>query len=127
MYTYKATLVHVVDGDTADVVVDLGFDITQTMRLRFNGINTPELKGSTHDAGIKSKAFVEQELGKAKTIGIKTYKIEKFGRYVADVFYSYDDISVEDVFTTGMFLNRRLVEEGLAAEVKYKTLAGASA
>ncbi|HXH86663.1 MAG TPA: thermonuclease family protein [Nitrospira sp.] len=124
MYTYKATLVHVVDGDTADVVVELGFYITQTMRLRFNGINAPELKGSTHEAGMKSKLFVEQELGKAKTIGIKTYKIEKYGRYVADIFYSYDDIPVEEVFTSGMFLNRRLVEEGLAEEVTYKELAG---
>lgn len=126
MYTYKATLVDVVDGDTMDVTVDLGFQITQTLRLRLNGINTPELKGPTLDAGKKAKAFVSLELGRARTIGIKTYKIEKYGRYVADVFYSGDDIPVADVFTTGMFLNRRLVEEGLAQEVKYRALAGVS-
>lgn len=126
MYSYKATLVHVVDGDTMDVSVDLGFRITQIMRLRLNGINTPELKGATHDAGMKAKEFVQMELGNAKTIGIKTYKIEKFGRYVADLFYSYNDIPVEEVFVTGMFLNRRLVEEGLAVEATYRGLAGMS-
>ncbi|MDH4099942.1 MAG: thermonuclease family protein [Nitrospirota bacterium] len=127
MFTYKATLVYVVDGDTVDVNVDLGFQITQTMRLRFNGINTPELRGEERAEGLKAKAFVEEELGKAKTIGIKTYKIESFGRYVADVFYSSNEIPMEDVFTTGVCLNRRLVEEGLAQEVQYRSLAGASA
>lgn len=126
MYTYKASLLHVVDGDTVDVSVDLGFMLTQTMRLRLNGINTPEVKGESREEGLRAAAFVEEELGKAKTIGIKTYKIEKFGRYVADVFYSPDEVPMEQVFTSGVCLNRKLVEEGLAEEVTYRSLAGMS-
>ena len=42
MYTYKATLDRVIDGDTIDVNIDLGFDISVNKRVRFAGINTPE-------------------------------------------------------------------------------------
>ena len=42
MYEYNATVTHVVDGDTMDVTLDLGFDILYNNRIRLVGINTPE-------------------------------------------------------------------------------------
>lgn len=46
MYTYKAKIVNVVDGDTVDAQVDLGFNIQANVRLRFAGINTAELRSN---------------------------------------------------------------------------------
>ena len=53
MYTYKAKLVKVVDGDTIDVTIDLGFDVSVKKRVRFEGINAPESR--TRD--LKEKAL----------------------------------------------------------------------
>ena len=46
MYEYNAKCVRVVDGDTADFLVDLGFDTWKKVRVRFAGINTPETRSS---------------------------------------------------------------------------------
>ena len=51
MYTYKATLDRVIDGDTIDVNIDLGFDISVKKRVRFLGIKTPESR--TRELNLK--------------------------------------------------------------------------
>ena len=62
LYHYNANVKRVVDGDTIDVVLDLGFDITLKGRIRFQGMNAPESR--TRDAeekmrGLESKVYVE--------------------------------------------------------------------
>lgn len=114
MYQYRATLHRVVDGDTVDVCVDLGFHLVQTMRLRLNGVNTPEVRGPEREEGLRATAFVEETLGAAKVIGLKTHKLGKFGRFISDVYYSNEDIPAPDVFEQGIQLNQQLLDEGYA-------------
>lgn len=92
-FSYRVKRVtKVVDGDTIDVVLDMGFDILFAQRVRLFGIDTPESR--TRDKvekkyGLASKKFLQQELKKAKKITIKTYKDSetgKFGRILGDVW-----------------------------------------
>lgn len=53
MYTYKAKLVRVINGDTLDIEIDLGFDLVTRQRLKLYGINTPDSKSPDND--IKQK------------------------------------------------------------------------
>ena len=61
-FSYKATVLRVVDGDTVDAEIDLGFRMKTTQRLRLKGIDTPELRGGTDEAQAKgqlAKSVVE--------------------------------------------------------------------
>lgn len=57
MYTYKCTIVRVVDGDTIDIAIDLGFNITIKERVRLEGVDTPEVYGprACHEGMIASQ------------------------------------------------------------------------
>ena len=114
MFEYQARLLRVVDGDTVDVEVDLGFYLKQEMRLRLNKVDTPEIRGRERPEGLLAKAFVEERLSTAGIIGIRTYKIEKYGRFLADVYYGPAHLARELVLTQGTLLNRELLEQGLA-------------
>ncbi len=101
LYTYRAYLDYVIDGDTIVLYVDLGFNTYSRQKLRLRGIDTPELK--TRE-GEKAKTFVEEILKKPKIITIKTYRKDKYGRYLADIFLGSKEI----------FLNQKLLDEKLA-------------
>lgn len=107
MYQYKIKeVVKIVDGDTVDVVIDLGFDITRKERVRLNGIDTPETL--TKDAvekkyGLEAKEYVEKWFSEQKEILIRTYKDDKYGRTLGD-FYGNEEKT----------LNTLLVEQGFA-------------
>ena len=92
-FSYRVNKVtKVVDGDTIDVIIDLGFDIMYKSRVRLFGIDTPESR--TRDLvekkfGLKSKKFLQEQLKKATKITIKTYRGDetgKFGRILGDVW-----------------------------------------
>ena len=92
-FSYRVKKVtKVVDGDTIDVTLDMGFDIIYQQRVRLFGIDTPESR--TRDKvekvyGLKSKKFLQEQIKKAKKVSIKTYKGDetgKFGRILGDVF-----------------------------------------
>ncbi len=91
MFEYKCNLVKVVDGDTVDVDIDLGFGVwLRKQRIRLYGIDTPESR--TRDKvekvyGLAAKAFVVEMLSKGD-ISIKTYKDAKgkFGRILGELF-----------------------------------------
>lgn len=114
MYIYLAKLIKVIDGDTLDVEVDLGFDLRQSMRVRLQGVNAPERTGRQRLRGLKSQQFLIDQLGSAKMIGIKTYKIEKYGRYLADVYFSKRSTSTETLFQEKNCLNKMLLKQKLA-------------
>ncbi len=61
MYEYRARIVRVIDGDTVEAEVDLGFHISSRMMLRLFGINTPEIKGSTKPAGLSARDYLQLE------------------------------------------------------------------
>ena len=93
-FVYRVTVLRVVDGDTLDVDIDLGFSMTLVdQRLRLLRVNTPERKGPTRAAGDKAKAFTERWLQSHANIVIRSRKRDKqhserdsFGRYLVEVF-----------------------------------------
>ena len=108
LYHYKMTVVRVVDGDTVFGDVDLGFNIGfKKMEFRLSGVNTPEIKGASREAGLASKKFVEDTvLNKEVIIVTKKDGKEKYGRYLAEVFYLDG--------TNWVSLNKSLIDKGLA-------------
>ena len=103
MYEYFVKEVkNVVDGDTIDVVIDLGFDILFASRVRLAGIDTPESR-TTDKAekalGLESKEYLKKHLKDAKSVVIKTEKMnssEKFGRILGWLYVNGDTESVND-------------------------------
>jgi micrococcal nuclease len=104
MYEYYVRKVeNVVDGDTIDVLIDLGFDILFQSRVRLAGIDTPESR--TKDLkekalGIESKEYLKKALKDAKSVVIKTEKMdssEKYGRILGWVYINGDTVSLNDM------------------------------
>ena len=92
MYEYKAVVNRVVDGDTLDLNVDLGFKIMYKIRVRLYGIDTPEIFHPSCDAerdhGREAKEFVKSKvLGKEVILRTMKDKTGKYGRYLADINY----------------------------------------
>ena len=109
MYEYKIKLVRVIDGDTVDVDIDLGFDVwLRNQRIRLYGIDTPESR--TRDLvekkyGLAAKEFLVKWTG-AGELKIKTHKDAKgkFGRILGELW----------TFETN--INQKMVEEHHAVE-----------
>ena len=102
MYEYKCKVKIVVDGDTMDVILDLGFDIHHAVRVRMAGIDTPESRTRDKDEkarGKLSKAFLKESI-KGKKIILKT-KIKdakgKFGRLIAEVWAEFEEGSLRNI------------------------------
>lgn len=98
-YEYTATVENVVDGDTLDLSVDLGFKIKTAQRVRLARIDTPERNQPGY---AMAKDFVRDATLK-KTVLVKTYKASKFGYYLADI-----------TLADGRNLNDTLVQAQLA-------------
>ena len=109
MYEYRAIIRRVVDGDTVDITLDLGFDILYNNRIRLLGIDTPESR--TRDLeekklGLAAKDRVKELCPVGSTVTVKTTKDGrgKFGRILGEIYVG--DVNV----------NKLLVEEGHAVE-----------
>jgi micrococcal nuclease len=111
MFEYYVKQVNkVVDGDTIDVVIDLGFDISFTSRVRLAGIDTPESR--TRDLaekalGLESKKYLADRIKAAKNVVIRTEKInssEKFGRILGWLYLDGENNSI----------NHEMIEKGYA-------------
>jgi len=113
LYHYSAKVTRVVDGDTIDVILDLGFDVSLKARVRFFGIDAPESR--TRDAeekmrGLESKAYVQNWIdGHDDKVIIETSIDErgKFGRVLGRVLCPDDECEC---------LNDDMVEYGYALE-----------
>ena len=111
MYTYKAKLDRVVDGDTIDAHIDLGFDITIHKRIRLAGIDTPESR--TRDLeekkrGLAAKDRLIELLGKGSLV-VESREVGKYGRVLGVVVYPKNlDLPIN--------INDTLVKEGYAVE-----------
>jgi micrococcal nuclease len=114
MYRYQATVVRIVDGDTVYLDVDLGFFIRMTLDMRLKGVNTPELRGEEREAGLRAKAFVEAAIPPGALVVVDTFKAEKYGRYLADIWYLPGAKKRDDIIANGRLLNKELVDNGLA-------------
>ena len=89
MFTYRAKVYNIVDGDTIDVEIDLGFKIYTKLRIRLNRIDTPE-RG---DTGFKEATNRLKELILDKEITLITTKISKWGYYLGDIYLNDQDIN----------------------------------
>lgn len=93
LYRYKATVTHIVDGDTVDLLIDLGFDTFRKVRVRFADINTPEIHGVKHSSdeyaqGMKAKQFVEEWLEDYNyEVLVRTYQERgNFRRWIGEIW-----------------------------------------
>ena len=88
-YTYPCILDRVVDGDTMDVVVDLGFNISHKIRVRLAHFNAPEPRGDTREEGLKYCKWAAWWFEKhiREDMYITTKKSGKYGRWIGDIYY----------------------------------------
>ena len=113
LYQYKALVTEVYDGDTCTVAFDLGFKINFTEKVRFLGINAPEMRGADKAQGTVSRDRLREKILN-KVIYIETQKDakEKYGRYLGVIFLKNEDGTFENV-------NEWMVSEGLAVHATY--------
>jgi len=105
MYTYKAIITNVVDGDTYDVDIDLGFHIHIHERIRILDLDTPECRGKEKELGIICKEYAEykflnQEILLQSKKEIQEPKQDSFGRWLCKVFLNINKESIEKIFTS---------------------------
>ena len=109
--TYKAYLDRVVDGDTIRVTIDLGFKTFHNEIIRLKGIDSAEINT---EEGKESALALTQILDKIPFLVVKTIKVDIYGRYVADVFFSdKNEIDAQKVADEGIYLNQLLLDRGL--------------
>jgi len=111
MYEYRVkNVIKIVDGDTIDVDIDLGFDISLTKRVRLAGIDTPESRTTDKvekALGLEAKEYLKYKFKDAKLVVIKTElpdSTEKYGRILGWVYLDGNTISVND----------QMIEDGYA-------------
>jgi micrococcal nuclease len=101
-YRYNARVVKVVDGDTIDCIVDLGFYITANIRFRLLGVDTPETNSkdpALKSIAINAKDFVSKQLLN-KSVVVEVTKTDKYGRWLAKVFESDTQPSINEQLIT---------------------------
>lgn len=116
LYFYKVEVLRVVDGDTVDVMIDLGFRVWVKNRLRLWGIDAPETRTRDLDEkrlGLETKAYLEEQLvtaeGDGREIRIESKGLDKYGRSLAVIWVQRDDGTFFD-------LNQNMVDNNLAME-----------
>jgi micrococcal nuclease len=111
VYLYNAEVKKIIDGDTFDIIIDLGFDTFRKGRVRLYGVNTPESRTkdlAEKQMGLAAKEFTDQWIQRSNgKIKIETIlnKNEKYGRILAKVWNE-----------AGECLNTEIVKSGLARE-----------
>ena len=133
MYEYNCNVKRVVDGDTVDVIIDLGFDISYSSRVRLFGIDTPESRTRDKDEkarGLISKDFLKSYLNKGG-VDIRTRKDKKgkFGRILGEMIVEdtninklmiqehhavkYHGQSKDDIEAEHLVNRQKLIDKGL--------------
>jgi micrococcal nuclease len=106
MYEYEIKVQKVIDGDTIDVLFDVGFNMFREERIRLAGIDTPETASKDKrekSMGNEAKIFAAEWLRGKKTLSANTTKDDKYGRILAKI---YDE--------EGKCLNEEMVAKGYA-------------
>lgn len=89
MYNYKARVIKIVDGDTVDLLVDLGFNISAAQRFRIMDIDTPEIWRPSNDLeldhGRKAKSFAKKIMPLNSTVYVRSEKIGIYGRWNGEI------------------------------------------
>ena len=113
-YIYKAKLERVVDGDTVDALIDLGFDTWVKKRIRYKGIDTWESRTKDLDeiklglaAKDRNKELLESVSSKPGYFRLKSHGVGKYGRVLGEIF-------VKDIEGIEYNVNQTLIDEGHA-------------
>jgi len=110
LYTYKAKVTRVIDGDTFESMIDLGFDTWVSITTRLNGINTPESR--TRDLNEKKRGLAAKDrltqlfTESDNEITLISHGVEKYGRCLAEVFTKNHSDSIQSI----------LIKEGFGVE-----------
>lgn len=118
MYEYAIhKVIKVVDGDTVDLMVDLGFYHYVTKRFRLWGIDAPEKEKETLEAGKTAQKFVEDwfAIHSTKKLRVRSRKMngsseDKYGRWVGDIYF----VESGGILTLPVSLSDQMIEKGLA-------------
>jgi micrococcal nuclease len=122
IYIYKAELIRVVDGDTVDLIIDLGFDTSRKERFRLYGIDAPELRTA---AGKAAKAWLMSVLQPLGSIYVQTIQLstkakrDKYGRFLAVLYSELGDIDANRPMKTPVSpasINAKMIVAGHAKE-----------
>ena len=115
-YIYKAKLERVIDGDTVDALIDLGFDTWVKKRIRYKGIDTWESRTKDLDekklglaAKDRNKELLESVSSKSGYFRLKSHGVGKYGRVLGEIF-------VKDIEGVEYNVNQTLIDEGHAYE-----------
>ena len=113
-YIYRAKLDRVVDGDTIDAMIDVGFDIWVKKRIRYKGIDTWESrtrdleeKAKGLEAKARNKELLMEVSSKSGYFRLKSYGVGKYGRVLGEIF-------IMDKDDNQININNKLIEEGHA-------------
>lgn len=109
MYEYNGTVLRVVDGDTYDILIDVGFNIKIKHRFRLLGVDTPETWRPTSVLEKEKGSLVTQivkELIEEENVTVKTYKTDKYGRYLCNII-TKDNISLTEYLKTNNLLKQK--------------------
>ena len=116
MYEYNVRIDRVVDGDTVDCWIDLGYNLQIHKRIRFAGINAPETR--TRDKEEKKRGFIAKNwlidkidpkaVGSSKDIILKSYEYGKYGRVIGELFIVSG--------SRKQSINKMMLAEGLVTE-----------
>jgi micrococcal nuclease len=101
MFRYNATVLRVIDGDTIDAMIDLGFSTWKKIRIRFYGINTPEsrtrdLEEKKRGLAAKDRVVEALEANDGKFV-LQSHGVGKFGRCLGEIFINDDEISLQQM------------------------------
>ena len=113
-YIYRGKLERVVDGDTIDALIDIGFDVWVKKRIRYKGIDTWESRTRNLDekklglaAKARNKELLENVSSKPGFFRLKSYGTGKYGRVLADIY-------IQDIEGNSIWINEQLITEGHA-------------
>ncbi len=114
-YLYRATVLGVIDADTLDLDIDLGFGVYRRLRARLANIDAPDIASAK---GRAARDFVTAQLMGEKTVCVKTVKVDLHGRYVVHLFHLARRASISKCFAEGSYLNEDLLTAKLARVVR---------
>jgi micrococcal nuclease len=118
MYKYTAKVKRIVDGDTIDAYIDLGFNVHVDKRIRFMGIDTPEsrtrdLTEKRYGLGAKYR-LTEMLESNGNVFTLQSHGTGKYGRVLGELFIKQGDGPSNETEFTDINVNERLIEEGHA-------------
>lgn len=110
-FLFAGEVLRVLDGDTVEMRLDLGFDVWRVQPIRFAGVDAAPVQTA---AGAAARDYVLERLCRAPWTVVMTEQYDIHMRYVGHVFYAHREMTREEVFARGRYLNGELLDRGLA-------------